>query len=372
MAAALLGLAGCGGSNGDNKTGAGSSSSGAALDQAGQDRLALLTKGTSTEPATSIAKPPTGKTVWIISFGQVVESVGYQVQGAKDAMEALGWKVNVFDGQVQPNEWLSGVQQAVAAGADGIILADIDCAPIKNGLEQAKQAGIPVVGIESNDCDPSLESVVSYAEGDFLSYMKSLGSDSALWLVNQVGSGSKIIELRETDTSITIAISDGYQATLKDKCPDCTNVVVDFTAADLGPGLQEKVQQALLRNPDAKGLMVPYDDVVNLSSSAAVVASGRAKDLKVVSIGGTVGGMDLMKQGRGLTADLLVPTRWEGFASVDWLIRLFDGEQPTPQDAATGIGTILVDAHSDLPAKGLPPVNIDFEAAYYKAWGVSP
>src|SRR5207244_3512101 len=53
--------------------------------------------------------------------------------------------------------WVDGIRQAIAAKADGIILWAVDCAPVKAPLQDAKKAGIPVVGWEAIDCDQTID-----------------------------------------------------------------------------------------------------------------------------------------------------------------------------------------------------------------------
>lgn len=369
-AALLLGpaaLTACSSDSGSSTgTGAEKSSS---LSSEGKARLEALQAGTGTSPATEGPAPQAGKDIWFISSGQSVESVAIGAGGFEDAATSMGWTTKVVDGKFQPDLYLSGIQQAIAAKADGIVLYAIDCPSVKNGLQAAKDAGIPVVGIESEDCDPSLESVVPYAAGDFADWGKQLGSDMAIWQASQSTDSPTIIDLRETDIAITRAETVGVKEALAKECPDCKVVPVEFTAADIGPGLQQKVEQALLQNPNATGIIVPYDDLLVAGVSAAVVSSGHSDKLQVISVGGTTPALDIMRQDRGLDADLVVDTRWEGFAAADWMNRLLNGETPTIDSAPTGIGHQLVEA-KQVPASGPVPSTVDFEGIYQKSWGV--
>jgi ribose transport system substrate-binding protein len=368
LTAVLIGatsLSACGGNTETSKASGPDTSS---LSQKGQDRLDAVKKGLGVSPATEGPKPEPGKKIWFIASA-MVESVAVSAQGFQDAAKAVGWQTKVIDGKSQPDVMLSGIEQAVAARADGIVLYTIDCAWVKNGLAAAKRAGIPVVGIESENCDPSLESVPTYVDGDYAEWGHRLGSDMALWMAARAKGSGKIIELRETDLAITRDETEGVQAGIKEECPACEIVPVEFTGPEIGPALQQKVSQALLQNPNAVGMIVPYDDLLIAGISSAVVSSGRNDQLHVVSVGGTTPALDLMRQNRGLDADLAIDTRWEGFAAVDWLNRLLHGQTPTGQSAPTGIGHQLVEA-GDLPKTGRVPANVDFEAIYKKSWGV--
>lgn len=369
LAAVLLGAATVSACSSDAGSDKSSGPDLSTLSDEGQQRLEALYDGIGTPPAAEGPAPQAGKEVWFITAGMAVESVAIGAQGFEEAADALGWKATVVDGKFEPNRWLTGIEQAVAAGADGIVLYTIDCASVKNGLDAAKNAGIPVVGIESQDCDPSLMSVVPYADGDFAEWGKALGSDMALWLAASADDKATFIELHETDIEITRAASTGFNETMASECPDCEVVEVEFTATDIGPALQQKVEQALLKNPEAVGMAVPYDDLLVAGVSSAIVSSGRAAKMKVISVGGTTPALDIMRQGRGLDADLVIDTRWEGFAAADWMNRLLNGETPTVEDAPSGIGHQLVETDRGLPEEGKVPASVDFAAIYEESWG---
>src|SRR5580658_279464 len=92
-----------------------------------QRQVDLAYKGTDRALPASAPKPQPGKVVWIISPGQIGESASIPTNAAKEAGEAVGWKMTLFDGQLDPSRFVAGVRQAIAAKADGIILDAIDC-----------------------------------------------------------------------------------------------------------------------------------------------------------------------------------------------------------------------------------------------------
>src|SRR5215471_4558919 len=62
-----------------------------------QKQLDANYKGTQREPPTTATKPDKGKTVWIISPGQIGESASIATNAAKEAGEVLGWKMTIYD-----------------------------------------------------------------------------------------------------------------------------------------------------------------------------------------------------------------------------------------------------------------------------------
>lgn len=76
--------------------------------------------------------------------------------------------------------------------------------------------------------------------------------------------------------------------------------------------------------------------------------------------------MDLVRSGKGRYFGVGFSNVWEGWAAIDGLNRLLNGQKP----ANSGMGVQLYDADHNTPASGgyVPPV--DFHAAYRASWGV--
>src|SRR4051794_34780668 len=148
LLAGVVGLlaAGCG-SNSDSSSGTTSvtSTAGSTSDA----RLAELygKSGYQAPPATA-PKPSSGKKVALVSCGQSVGFCQLAIGGAQEAAKALGWSTLVIDSKGDPNAASQGIKQAIAAKVDGIFIEAIDCAYIKQALESANAAKVPVVGVE--------------------------------------------------------------------------------------------------------------------------------------------------------------------------------------------------------------------------------
>lgn len=363
-----LALAACGSSG---ETSGGGKTSTAAMAKF-QKALDGYYAGVGSVPAGPAVKPPTGKTIWLVSGGLGVEYNVNVAAGVKAAAAKLGWNIHVFDSKFDPTQMLAGVQQAIAAKADGIILGAIDCDEVKNGLTQAKAAGIPVVGIESNDCSPSLEFNVTYnGHHDLEALDKMFGAAQATWVIVKTDGKAKVIMNTETDTQTTRWASDGIKEELA-KCSGCS-VVADasFVLADFGPTLQSKIQQALLQHPEANAFIPAYDATMTQSGGAqAIQASGRAGKLVVAGGEGTLAGIAQIRSGNGMQMCACEDPSWESYASVDAMIRLLLKQDPNATD--TGIGLQVVDKDHNLPAAGKGYVApIDFVGAYLKMWGLS-
>lgn len=339
---------------------------------------ALYHGGLFKSPPKTGPKPQKGKSVWEINVGLNTPSTDVWSHAIVAAGNAMGWHVKVFDGQDSPQKWLEGIQEAIAAKADGIVLVAIDCGTVKAGLQQARAAHVKVVDFEGADCSqvkkgaPSLFSgTVRYAVGrSLLQWGKAIGAAQADWIAVKTKGKGQIIDISESDLTETVWQNEGFLAEIRKICPGCKIVrTVGMTLADLGgTAMRQKISQALLQNPAANAIVAPYDDVFTVAEGdAAIVESGRKSKLNVVAATGLTAGVTAIKKNLGLDATIAYPFEWEAWAAMDTLNRVFHGERA----ANSGLGLAIVDrGHNDVvSATGYaPPVN--FKAAYLKAWGV--
>jgi ribose transport system substrate-binding protein len=370
VVAALAISAGAAACGSDSDSGSsGSSSSGDATNKY-QARLDELYKGTQAEPTGDDFKPPTGKNIWVISTGQNIETSQRATAAQKTAAESLGWKVTVFDGKFDSARELTGIQQAIAAKADGIIMLYIDCAPVKSGLQQAKKAGIPIVGIEGTDCNPKLFSHKILYAGDmeYTEWIQEWGASQAAWVIAKTNGQAKTVINIETDLTVTALQEPGIRKEFA-KCPTCEIVGnASFVGADFGPPLQEKISQQFIKHPDANSFIAAYDASLTSGGAQALKATGRLSDIKVMGGEGSVPGIKLIRSGKGMDACSGLDTGTEGWASMDSMGRLLANIDPS--NTNSGIGFQICDKDHNLPPEGeayTPPV--DYEGAYLKKWG---
>lgn len=371
--AATLGA--CGGSSSSSSSSTTTAASGGG--SAAQQRLERLYTGTYGVPPKTAPRPQRGNHVWLISCGQTAAACANGVGGAKAAARALGWTTTLYDTKGDPSAMLNGIRSAIAAKADGIFVYAIDCSLVKAGLQEAKKASIPVVGGESADCSdvdksaPSLFTYVTHYVGNrtFPDFIQDWGGAQADWDIAQLDGKAKVIDFRETDGVSVLLADKGFRKELA-TCAGCKIVdTVDFTFGDLGPSLQQKASQALLQHPEANAIEVPYDAVMTAGVAAALRASGRLSSMKIMGGEGNVANMDLIRSGHGQDAVVGLPTEWEGWAAIDNLNRIMNG-QPI---ADSGIGLQIVDReHNMTPSGPFVPQHdskpIPFAQLYTKAF----
>lgn len=381
LAAAALLLTACSGSSEpsdstssapDNSAAPGGSS---APQAAGESDLNY--EGTLREPDATSRPAAKGKKIVIISAGQASISSSVPVGAAEEAAKSLGWQTDIYDSQLNPSLAPGLVRQAIAAGAEGIILQAVDCPGIKGPLQEAKSKGIKVVGIYSFDCndpifegsDPALfTDAINYGAdaSDIGAFTERYGADQAKAVIAETGGKAKVIFFNSPDVTVLNYTGKGFLDEIK-KCSGCEVVAnVEFKGAELGPNLQAKATSALLQHPDANVVKSPYTSATLLGIAPAVVQSGRAAKTYVMGGEGFAPELDLLRSSKGVNAVNIAPSDWTGYAAVDTMNSLFT-DKPV---ADSGLGWQLVDKGHNLPPAGPFVPDVDFKAAYKKAWGV--
>ena len=335
-------------------------------------------KGTNTMPDTTLRKPAPGKKVVVISGGESALSSSVPSDAAVEAAKAAGWQVSLYDQKLNPANGTALINQALAAGADGIILDATDCPLAKTALQAAKAKGVKVVPIYAFDCnDPMFGSggeslfsgITNYGAKakDIDLFTESYGADQADAIIAATNGQAKVILFQDSEFTVLKYTAKGFTDEMA-KCSTCSIVAtVDFKAADLGPTLQQKAASVLLQHPEATAVKIPYTAAALLGISAAVAASSKASSLYVMGGEGFAPELDLIRAKKGVSAVNVIASDWVGWSAVDTLVSLFNGTPP----ADSGIGWTLADSEHNIPATGafVPPV--DFKAAYKKAWGQS-
>nr|MDT0664318.1 substrate-binding domain-containing protein [Micromonospora sp. DSM 115978] len=242
----------------------------------------------------------------IVSSGQANPSTNVPVTAAVEACEVAGWTCDVFDGASNPATYQTLVNQAVAADYDGIILQAIDCPLVSASLDQAREAGVKIVAAYSFDCDdPKFAGEAKFdaqigLEEDappLPDYVRELGFSQGQALLARNGAGQKVIGLSAPEFRLLDYTWEGFERALTTDPTSEVVEMVEFKAADLGPTLQQRVAEALLKHPDATAVRAPFTASLLLGVAGAVQQSGRAGDITVIGSEGYAPELDFMRQG---------------------------------------------------------------------------
>jgi ribose transport system substrate-binding protein len=374
VAVLAIGMAACGG--GSSSSSSSSTSEAGTAEAAGGEAqeaeafIAANAKGVGGPLPTSSPKPQPGKSLWILSCSQAASGCARITAAAKEAGEDIGWKVTVIDGEGDVSKWNAGVEQARVAGADALMVVSIDCGPIKGALERAKAAGMITEATIDWDCndptqgetEPLFTHQVEPEKGNE-SWTKTalLGGElQAKWAIAHVEGKKEAIQFTSRDVTSTVYLNEGFEKGFD--CGECSIATkVPFHLTELGSTLTQKAQTALVKYPNANVMAAPYDPV---SSNAAQAVTNAGRSGSVYTLGEGAENLELIASG-GQAMSVAWDLTWVGWAAVDDINRLFDGQKPV----YSGWGQGVVDGEN-LPEGNVYHAPVDYEKNYLKIWGV--
>jgi len=337
--------------------------------------LPKLYAGTSTAVNTTSRPAAKNKSVFIISAGQASISSSIPADAAMAAAQAIGWKATILDGKLEPSTYGGLVDQAIADGANGIILDAVDCNQVKGPLEQAKAKHIVVVPIYAFDCNdptedagPPLFSAVPNTDNlpdkELGYFSESYGRGQADYIIAKSKNKARVLVLNDPEFTVLKYTAAGFDDQIAHSGGSKVVATLNFLAADLGAKLQQEIQAELLKYPNINWIKSPYTYATELGVVPALASQPKGKyDV----MGGEGFQPELADIAAGtVTGAMAISSQWVGWSAVDAMNSVFT-HKPTYQ---SGIGWELVDATHNLPANDVLVAKQNFEAAYEKAWGV--
>lgn len=363
--AALL-LAGCSAGGG---TGSDANSN---LSQEAQAALKTAFTGiggtVAVEPIKNI---PANENVYVVSCGEMIPGCSVPAAAVASAAKAIGWKATIADGKLNPEGFATAIRQGIAGGATVIVPIGIGCGVAQAAFQEAVTAGIKIIGGGGpDDCKPKLwaseRKWITGSEGPAM--WGAFGALQADYLFGKTNGNANPVVINFSGQVWGQWITDGFNAELK-KLGNKGKVLqtVDVADPEVGDGsFVQKITTALLKNPEANSLVLPIDAWISGGLGQAIVQSGTADKLIVVSRGGDAAVLDMIRTGgQGVTATVGSAIEWGAWGSIDTAARVLSGGEGV--DIAESAQAI--DADNNLPKSGSYKGSIDWQAAFLKAWG---
>jgi ribose transport system substrate-binding protein len=309
-----------------------------------------------------------GKTVhWIATTGDIPFTKAV-FGGFQAAAERAGLTVNFFDGRGQTTEQLRGVQQAIAARADLIVLQSIPVGLMGAAVKDAQAAGIPIV--EAFNADSSAPTSEGATASVSFSYER-VGRLLAATVAAESGCSAKAVAIDSTDVPVSVPEMNGIKAGFRELCPDgCALDTRDALIADwstkIGPLTQNAVADA-----NVDWLLPVYDGMVQFVTPAVRQANA-ADRVKVASFNASPGIVDGLKTGGSpFAVDIGAPLDWTGWAIADQSLRVLSGTAPV---ADAKIPLRLFDQDNakaiDFKAQESEVYGGSYKDEYMRLWGL--
>jgi ribose transport system substrate-binding protein len=373
LAIAALALAGCDstGSGGGGGTPSSSASTGATGLAADLQKLEAPLESWPV-PTAKVSNPDAlkGKTVYFIPVTLQAPQFGTAQTAVTAALEALGAKIQVCDGQGTPTAIAACVTQATKAKAAAIIADAIQYELAGNAFDAAQAAGVPVVitDQEKTDAHPDSKTLVTIT-GEVGHQM-----DEALakWVVVDSDSKAKVLVNLTADGASPAIFFQSADAVYKD-CADCTVTTNKVSAANFAL-IAPSTSSALLKDPAIDYLHVQFGIFVQ-PSQGGIQAAGRAGKVTTVTGAAQLGELQAVKAGT-VGAAASPSAAFEGWIFADAALRMVSGD-PVPDYTVpmrlfteNNIGSITLDTASMNSGAWYGPTD-SFTDAFKSLWGVS-
>lgn len=359
-----LAVAGCGsdkdssGGSGDAATEAKASSSQFAEITATVDELKQ--RPTELPDMTPIAgKVPQGKVIDYMQCG--VPSCAKLGGYLKEAAEVVGWKVNIVNLGLTPEEVKAGFDKAVRDKPDAVITTGgFDRAIYGAELAKLKAADTPVIAHSEGLPAAPDEGIVAVESGP--KRHEEIGTAWADWAISDSDGKAKVLFI-DSGFPVQGLEKKALEARLTEACSDCGFSSYQAPLASINKDLAGKIAQQLQKAPDTTHLIVGFGDMA--TGLPAALAGAGVSGVKIATQEQADSNIEDMRQGK---VDLFhVGSGPESMWNiVDTLARHFEGEQ---YPAEAKLPRWLVTKET-LPAGVSWPSVADYQAQYKKRWGM--
>jgi ribose transport system substrate-binding protein len=321
-----------------------------------------------TEPVDTSALA--GKTVYHIPLTAQVRI--FQLNGSTigEALETAGASLTTCDGGANPSQVSGCFDQAIGADAAAIVADGIPYGMAANSFDAARAAGIPVVVTNlledpEHPADDTLFYMPQPAIGMVTSVADSIIADSD-------GQATVVLQ-RVTDNYSTIGMADAVEQEFADRCPDCTVVVNEVTAANF-PLVAPSTSSAILGNPDT-GYVFPLFEHFIQPTIGGIQQTPNAAQIKIAAASATAGGLQQIADDSPVFAMAAPNIPYQAWGTADAIFRLVAGQE-APDYAISyrlftqdNIGDI--DVTEDAEASGEWYGPTDYKEQFAALWGQS-
>jgi ribose transport system substrate-binding protein len=371
LAGSILGLLALPGAAQSPST-AGNPSGGGDPVQAACDRAQVSLNAPSnwTGPESGPA-PQAGKRLAIIPVAALTEGANRPARAMAEAATLLGWEPTIIDGKGDPSVQLQAVNSAVDGGFDGIIMIFIDPNSVSEGVNRAKEAGIPVVTLGVPAYTPDRDTTWGWIPDishDWIYTGEVIGD----YMICDSGGNVNALLLVGAETIVVLyGQFAGTESVLTDpaKCPNCKVQRQDFTIAAIETQPAQAAIAAVQADPTINWIWC-YDFCM-ARTATQMIAAGVQGDIKGAGFDCNAENIQLIRDHKVQVVCIADPRDWEGWAAVDTMNRLFNGEQPVEQSIPVRLYDVNnVDEFTDADVAGGWQGNFDYKSQYRKIWGI--
>jgi ribose transport system substrate-binding protein len=246
----------------------------------------------------------------------------FNVEAFEGRAGELGWTVNVVDTAGDVAAVVSRIEDAVTQGVDAIVIT-VDPAQVGAGLQAAKDAGIPVFGMDAG-ADPLLVTNVT-------SNGYAMAAETAAYVVNRLNGAGRVVMFVFDPFPPVQARSVVADAIFRN-APDIR--VIDHVTPNVDdggiPDSRAKMEAILAANPEPGSIDAVWAawDQPALGALQAIEAAGRqGEGIVVTGIDANPQAREAIAAGGNFEASVAQDFKGIGAATADAVARRLKGEE---------------------------------------------
>ena len=244
----------------------------------------------------------------------------------EETLTAQGAAVNVIDTANDFAELASRMEDVTASGTDAIVLVSADPTQLKNQLQEAFDAGIPVFGCDSGFIEGMQVNATSdnYQMGELI--VNYLFDDL-------MGGQGSVVALTHRPHPGVVKRCEAFDQLLTEH-PDISLVTEQHVPAEQPINdAQDIVQNLLLANPEKGSISAIFAawDEPAIGAAQACQEAGR-DEILIVGVDGNQQAVSLIQQGTGLKATVAQNFRGMTDIVVEQMEKFFAGETVEPSE----------------------------------------
>jgi len=264
------------------------------------------------------------------------------VEGFQAKAKEAGWTVNVIDTAGDVAAVISRIEDAVTQKVDAIVI-NVDPAQVAAGLQTAKDAGIPVIGMDAGS-DPLMVTNVT-------SNGYAMAAETSVYVANRIGGKGRVV-MFVFDAFPPVQIRGVIADAVFGNYPDIE--VLDRVTPDVSDGgiadSRAKMEALLAANPEPGSIAAVWAawDQPALGALQAIEAAGRQGEGIVISgIDANPQARDAIAAGGNFEASMAQDFVAMGAATAEAARRAMAGE--TIKEKVIYVPTVLITAANAAP-----------------------
>lgn len=259
------------------------------------------------------------KTFALVQINQQALFFNEMNRGAQEAADAAGVDLVIFNANNDPASQNSAIETYITQGVDGIAVVAIDVNGVMPAVEQAVEAGIPVVAIDAILPEGPQSSQIGVDN-------EKAGADMGAKMLSEMGGTAKVGIVGALNSFIQNVRQKGFEDSVAGT--DGVEVAGVVDGRNIQDNALAAAENLITANPDLTAIYATGEPAL-LGAIAAVESQGKQDDIKIFGWDLTATVIDAIDAGFVVAVVQQDPSLMGG-AAVEALMTLSDGGSVDP------------------------------------------